>query len=65
MASRIPYPTSGCRRISAHSALVSGPGLSRMLSGTPILPMSCRSAPRAMSSIRSSATPMRWAMATV
>jgi len=43
MASRIPYPTSGCRRISAHSALVSGPGLSRCCRHAD-LAMSCRRA---------------------
>ena len=37
-------PICGCRRIWARSSSVSGPGLSRMLSDTPILPTSCKAA---------------------
>ena len=36
---------TGCRCITFHSSSSSGPGLWRIRSGIPILPMSCRSAP--------------------
>ena len=39
---RIRAPISGCLRIWACSSSVSGPGLRRIASGTPILPMSWR-----------------------
>ena len=40
----IRAPSSGWLRITTHSAAVSGPSLRSTASGTPILPMSCRSA---------------------
>ena len=42
----MPSPISGCRRISARSQSVSGPGFDRMASGMPRLPMSWTSAPK-------------------
>ena len=39
-------PRTGCCLMTSNSAGVSGPGLPRMSSGTPILPMSWSSAPR-------------------
>ena len=47
----------GWRRITAHSSSVSGPGFRRMASGTPILPMSCSSAPRRTCTSSASAEP--------
>lgn len=48
-------PISGWRRISAYSSSVSAPGLLRIASGTPILPMSCsRPAMRTRSTSRAS-----------
>ena len=49
----------GWRRMTAHSSSVSGPGLSRIESGTPILPMSWSRAPRRMWGISASSTPER------
>ena len=46
IGARIRSPTSGCERMTAHCSSVSGPALlSRIDSGTRILPMSCSSAP--------------------
>ena len=53
----------GWLRMISHSSGVSGPGFFRMLSGTPILPMSCSSAPRrtwtSSSALIPSSRPMR------
>ena len=43
------WPIFGWRRMSTHSSSVSGPGLCRIESETPILPMSCSRPPRCMS----------------
>ena len=57
MAFRISKPMAGWRRISTHSSSVSLPGLRRMLSGMPILPMSWSRAPRPRSGSSRSGTP--------
>src|SRR5256885_2221299 len=46
-----------CRHMKAHSASSRGPGLSRIVSGMAILPMSWSSAARASSSRRSGSMP--------
>ena len=45
IGARIRSPSSGCVLISVRSSSVSGPGLSRIEFGIPILPMSWKSAP--------------------
>src|ERR1700723_1895648 len=49
----------------SRSSLVKGPGLRKMLSGTPIFPMSCRNAPRAICRNAPGSTPMDRAMVIV
>ena len=61
MPSRICRPISGWLRMTTHSSGVSDPGLSRIESEMPILPMSWSSTPRPSAS--SSATGSPWARA--
>ena len=44
IARRMRSPITGCWRMISHSRSSSGPGLCRISSGTPTLPMSCSSA---------------------
>ena len=44
IAATISAPIAGCSRITSHSGAVRRPGLRRIASGTPTLPMSCSSA---------------------
>src|SRR5919109_978170 len=59
----ISAPMIGCCLIQIHSSSVSFPGLLRIWSGTPILPMSCRRAPwasrRSAAGFRPIRTPIR------
>jgi hypothetical protein len=61
----IEKPIAACRRMIVHSSGVNLAGLSRMRSGTPILPMSCSIAPHSMSVSSGSEMPMRRAISRV
>src|SRR5712691_2894721 len=55
---RIRAPMTGCSMMCRYSASVSFPALCRTASDTPILPMSCSSAPRATPSITACDSPI-------
>src|SRR2546422_2601317 len=55
---KIRAPMTGCSMMCRYSASVSFPALCRTASDTPILPMSCSSAPRATPSITACDSPI-------